>query len=74
MGTVVWLKKRDGRPETAEPDDAIPAGGAEIVILPCIRYERPERLPHPADAASTSPLRGKNMPHFGSSSREPKAV
>ena len=74
MGRVVWLKKRYEGPERAEGRSEVPGRCAEIVILPCIRYERPEGRPFPAGAGSTSPHQGKAASHYGASTREPKAV
>ncbi len=72
MGIVVTLQ-RHGRGRGG-PDKAIVDGGAEIVILPCVRRERRDVLPQQAAGFVASVLGDDSRRRQELPVREPKAV
>lgn len=73
MGTVVRLQRREPHAGTVGRNDAIAGCGADIVILPCVRYERPQARAQRSGALSPSQRCDEVGPHTAPI-REPKAV
>lgn len=74
MGTVVRLQMRERSRDASGGAGAIIEGGAEIVILPCVRHERREVHLQHASGFMPPPRCNQGALRQDLPIREPKAV